>query len=97
MVKELGFDDAHVYLLLLLMVLCLSLTIWLSLVFAGLGVSVWSLSFVSLRCFRSPGGPVALASPVLLRGLWTLGSVALCVAELQGDFQTVVLPAAECL
>jgi hypothetical protein len=35
-VGELGFDDAHIYWLLLPMVLHLPLTIWLSLVFAGL-------------------------------------------------------------
>jgi hypothetical protein len=42
-VGELGSDDAHVYWLLLVMVLNLPLTIWLSLVFAGLGDSVWYL------------------------------------------------------
>jgi hypothetical protein len=40
LVKELGPDKTHVYWLLLLMVLCLLLTIWLSLVFGGLGASV---------------------------------------------------------
>ena len=35
-VGELGSDDALVYWLLLLMVLCLPLAIWLTLVFAGL-------------------------------------------------------------
>ena len=43
MVGELGSDDAHIYWFLLLMVLCLPLAIWLSLVFAGQSVSVWSL------------------------------------------------------
>ena len=41
---ELSFDGAKVCWLLLLMVLCLSLTIWLCLVLAGLGVSFWILS-----------------------------------------------------
>ena len=41
------------------MVLHLPLAIWLSLVFAGLGDSVWSLSLLSLGCFRSPGKPAA--------------------------------------
>ena len=69
MVGESGSDDAHVYWLLLLKVLCLPLTIWLSLVFAGLGDSVWSLPLLSLGCFRSPGRPVALA---LVDHLWGL-------------------------
>jgi hypothetical protein len=47
-VGELGSDGAHIYWLLLLIVLPLSLTIWLSLVFAGLGDSVWSLPLLSL-------------------------------------------------
>ena len=55
LVEELGSDDARVCWLLLLMVLHLPLTIWLFLVFAGLGVSVWSLPFMFLGCFRSPG------------------------------------------
>jgi hypothetical protein len=38
-VRGLGFDDAHIYWLPLLMVLHLPLDIWLSLVFAGLGDS----------------------------------------------------------
>jgi hypothetical protein len=54
---ELGSDDPIVYWLLLLMVLHLPLAIWLSLVLTGLGVSVWSLSPVSLGCYRSPGRP----------------------------------------
>ena len=44
----LGFDDTHVYWLLLFMVVCLPLNMWLSLVFAGLGVSVWSQPLLSL-------------------------------------------------
>ena len=47
-VRELGSDDAKVYWLLLLMFLCLPLTTWLYLVLAGLGVSVWSLTPMSL-------------------------------------------------
>ena len=57
---ELVSND-KVYWLLLLIVLCLPLAIWLSLVFAGLGVSVWSLPLMSLGCCRSPDRPVALA------------------------------------
>ena len=68
MVGELGSGDALVYWLLLLMVLCLPLTIWLSLVLAGLGVSVCPLPLVSL------GRPVALAVADLLWGLQTVGS-----------------------
>jgi hypothetical protein len=41
--------------------LLLDLTILLSLVFVGLGDSVWNLPLLSLGCFRSPGRPVALA------------------------------------
>ena len=59
--EKLGSDDAHVYWPLLLMVLCLLLTIWLYLVFAGQGDSSYSLSLLSLGCFRSPGRPEALA------------------------------------
>ena len=73
-VGELGSDDVHVYWLLLLMVLCLSLDLWLFLVFAGLGDSVWSLPLLSLGCFRSPGRPVALAVADHLWGFPTGGS-----------------------
>ena len=48
-VGELGSDDAHVFWLLLLMVLCLSLAIWISLVFVdlyGICDSMESASFV---------------------------------------------------
>ena len=45
-VGELHSDDAHVFWLLLLMVLCLSLAIWISLVFIGLGNCMESASFV---------------------------------------------------
>lgn len=58
---ELGSDDDKVYWLLLFMVFYLPLTIWLSLVLTVLGLSVWSLSLVSLGCCRSPGRSVALA------------------------------------
>ena len=74
MVGELDSDDAHVCWLLMLMVLHFLLTIWSSLVFAGLGVSVWSLLLLSLSCFRSPGRPVALAIADLLWRLLTVGS-----------------------
>ena len=49
-------------------------TIWLSLVFAGLSVSVWSLLPVSLGCFRSLGKPVAFAVADFLWGLLSVGS-----------------------
>ena len=73
-VGELGSDDAHVYWLLLLMVLCLPLAILLSLMFAGLGDSVWSLSLLSLGYFRSPIRPAALAIADHLWDLPTEGS-----------------------
>ena len=63
---ELGSDDAKVYWLLLCIVLCLFLTIWLFLVFAGLDDSAWSLSLLSLCYFISPAGPEALAVADLL-------------------------------
>ena len=47
-VGEMGSNVAKIHWLLLLIFLCLSLNIWLSLVFSSLGVSVWSLSLVSL-------------------------------------------------
>ena len=46
MVGELGSDDAHVFWLLLLMVLHLAFTIWISLVFVDLGDYMESASFV---------------------------------------------------
>ena len=46
-VGELGTNDAHIYWLLLLIVFCLPFAVWLALVFAGLGDSVWSLTFLS--------------------------------------------------
>lgn len=60
--------------LVLLNVLCLPLAIWLSLVFAGLGVSVWTLPLLSLGCFRSSGRPVTLAVADLLWDLLTVRS-----------------------
>ena len=45
-VGELCSDDAHIYWLLLLMVLHLPFTIWLSLVFVGLSDCLESASFV---------------------------------------------------
>ena len=73
-IGKLGSDDAHIYWLLLLMVLCLPLTIWLSLVFVGLGDSVWSFPLFSLCCFRSSVRPEALAIADHLWGLPTGGS-----------------------
>ena len=71
MVGELDSDNAHVYWLLMLMVLHFPLTIWSSLVFAGLGVSVWSLLLLSLSCFRPPGRLDALAVANHLWGIPT--------------------------
>ena len=45
-VGELGSDDAHVFWLLLLMVLCLPFALWISLVFVDLGDCMDSASFV---------------------------------------------------
>ena len=73
-VGELGSDDAHIYWLLLFLVLCLPFAIWLPLLFVGLVVSVWSLPLLSLSCFRSPRRPVDLAVADLLWGLLTVGS-----------------------
>ena len=73
-VGELGSDDASKYWVLVVIVLCLTLAIWLSLVFVGLGVSVWSLPLLSLGCFRSPGRPVALSVADLLWDLLTVVS-----------------------
>ena len=60
-VGELGSHNAGIYWLLLLMVLPLPLTIWLSLVLTGLSDSVCSLPLLFLSCFRSPGRSVDLA------------------------------------
>jgi hypothetical protein len=45
-VGKLGSDDSHVFWLLLVMLLCFSFTIWISLVFVGLGDCMESASFV---------------------------------------------------
>ena len=45
---EVDSDDAHVYWLLLLMVLCLPFTIWISLEFDGVGDSLWILPLLRL-------------------------------------------------
>jgi hypothetical protein len=67
------------------------------LLFADLGDSVWSLPLLSLGCFRSPGGPVALALEDHLWNFPTEGSsewqrscwsVALAVVDLLGGLQT---------
>ena len=60
-IDELGSDCARVYWLLLLMIFCLSLTIYLSSVLTGLDVSVCVLHPLILGCLRSPWRPVALA------------------------------------
>jgi hypothetical protein len=97
-VGELGSDDAHVYWLLLVMVLCLPVTICLSLVFAGLGDSVWRLPLLSLGYFRSPSRPGSLTIADHLRHLPIGGpserhrsccSVALAEVDLLGGLQTV--------
>ena len=67
-VGELASDDTHVYCLLLLMLLYLPLAIWISLVFVGLGDSVWSLPLLFLGCFRSPCRHAALAVTDLPNG-----------------------------
>ena len=59
-VGELGSDDAHIFWLLLLMVLLLPFTIWISLVFVDLS-DCMKFASLSLGCFRSPGRPAALA------------------------------------
>ena len=74
MVGEVGLDCSKGYWLLLLMVSCLTLTILLFLVLAGLDVSVWRLPPVPFGCCRSPGRLMALAAADLLWGLWTVGS-----------------------
>ena len=82
-----GSDGAKVYWLLLLMVLHLPLTTWLSLVLPGLGVFFWSLPPVSISCCRSPGRPVCLAVADLLGGLQTVVSVALAETDLREAFK----------
>ena len=71
-VIELGSDGAKVYWLLLLMILCLPLTTWLSQVLTGLSVSFWSLILLSLVCSRFPGKLVTLAAANLLGDLQTM-------------------------
>ena len=74
-VGELGSNGTKVYwLLLLFVVLSLPLTIWLSLVLTGLGVSVWSLPPVFVGFYRYSGRPVALIIADLLGGLQIVGS-----------------------
>ena len=94
MVGELGSDDAHAYWLLVLLVLGLPLDIWLSLVFAGLGVSVCNLPLLSLDCFRSPDTPVVLgiADSVGTFRLCCLhrSIQALCIDVLEGGLWTMV-------
>jgi hypothetical protein len=68
-VEELSSDDVKVYWLLLFMILCLPLAIWLSLLLAGLGDSLWSLPPVSLVCQRCPPGS---------NYSWTLGRLTDC-------------------
>ena len=69
-VGELRSDDAHVFWLLLLMVLHFPFTIWISLLFVDLGDYMKSASF-SLGCFRSPCRLVSLAVSDHLWGLPT--------------------------
>ena len=45
-VEVLGSEDAHVFWLLLLMVLCLPFTVWISLLFVDLADCMESASFV---------------------------------------------------
>ena len=45
-VEEMGSDYVHIFWLLLLMILCLPLAIWISLVFVSLGDYMESASFV---------------------------------------------------
>ena len=73
MVEELGSDDIHIFWLLLLMVLHLPLTFWLSLLFSGLDDTVCSLHLLSLGCFRSPGRPVVgCCRPLVGPSQWEL-------------------------
>lgn len=81
------------------MSLCLTLTILLFLVLAGLDDSVWRLPPVSLGYCRTSGRLMVLAVADLLWDLWTVGSsvgnvcqspVALFIVALQGGLQNVV-------
>ena len=76
----------------------LPLAIWLSLVFSGLGDSVWSLPLLFLGCFRSPVRPVSLAITDHPWGFSTgdpsegqrsCRSVALAIVHLLGGLQTI--------
>lgn len=69
-------DDAKVHCLLLLIVLCLPLSICLSLLLTVLGVSFWSLPPVSLGCCRYPLSSDDLSIVELLGGLYNVGSSA---------------------
>ena len=73
-----------------IMILYLPLTIWLSLLFAGLGDYSWCLIPSSLGCFRSPGRPAALAVADNLWGLPTGTS-----SEGQRSCWSVALPAVD--
>jgi hypothetical protein len=76
----------------------LPLSIWISLVFVGLGDFVWCLSLFLLGCFISPSRPVVLAVSDHLWGLPTWGysegqrsyrSVALAAVDLLGGLQAI--------
>ena len=71
-VGDLGSDGAKVYWCLLLIILCLPLAIWLSLVLTDLDASVCSLPLLSLACIKSPVRSVALATADFLEGLQTV-------------------------
>jgi hypothetical protein len=97
-VGELGSDDAHAFWLLLLMVLCLPFTIWISLVFVVLGDCMCSLPLFSLGFFRSPSRSAALAESDHLwdliagvssqgqRSYWSIALAAVDLLKLFSDF-----------
>ena len=96
-VGKVGSDGAHLFWLLLLMVLHLPFAIELSLVFVDL-VTLWSLPLLILGCFRSYGRLAALAVSDHLWGLPTevsaegqksCCSASLVAVDLLGGFQTV--------
>jgi hypothetical protein len=66
LVAELVYDNAHIFWLLLIMVLCLPFTVWISLVFVGLGDCMESASFVPqlLQVSEYPRDPGCVRSPV---------------------------------
>ena len=74
-VGELASDNAHVHWILVLMFLHLPLAIWLFLVFAGLGDSLWSLPLLSLGCFRSLSRPASLAVVEITYRAFQLGAL----------------------